>query len=350
MSILQPSVGSKEIILLFRSISIMLRAGVSLLRILSVLEADAPKRTRRIITHLRNGVETGRPLAEALETSPRRFPPLAVNLVRAGEQSGSLVESLTAIVKHLRASEELKHKIRNAMMYPLFVLIAITGLGLSVGILVLPKLIPLFESFDVELPWTTRVILWIAKFFEVHGVLAGITAVVCGFFGFIVYSSERTKPFVQQFFSSLPYIRKLSINAGVAEFAGTLGTLLRNGITLPVALEATAKAMRNRAFRKKIFEIIPSVNAGATFSSSLRKTGKFFPSMALTLITVGEESGTLAQTLEYIAISYEEEVDTSLKNLTTALEPMLLIGIGIIVGFTVLAIITPIYDITGGVV
>lgn len=344
------SIGTEEIILLLRNIGVMLKAGVPLARGLTILEGDVPKRRRAVITHLRESVEKGQELAQAMETAPRRFPPLAVNLVRAGELSGTLEESLRAVVKHLRTSQDLKRKIRGAMMYPLFVLIAIVGLGLSVGIFVLPKLIPMFESLHVHLPLSTRILLLLARLFKVHGIVAGIAAALLFGVLLIVNTAERTKPLVQRFLYALPYIRKIQINAAIAEFAATLATLIRSGIPLLVALEATGKAMQNRMFRRAILQLLPHIAAGETFANSIRTTSKLFPLMVVTLISVGEESGTLTQTMEYIGVTYEAEVDNAVKNFTTALEPILLIGIGLIVGFTVFAIITPIYDITGGAV
>lgn len=349
MNLFTPAMGPEEIILLLRNLGVMLKAGVPLSRSLSIVEGDAPKRKRAVIAHLRQSVEAGRPLAQAMETSPRRFPPLAINLVRTGELSGTLEESLAAIVQRMRAAQDLKQKIRGALMYPAFVLIAIVGLGLSVGILVLPKLIPLFESLNMDLPWSTRAILWVARFFKAYGIWTGVGgAMFCGFL-IVVSSAQSTKPLVHRFLLSLPLLRTIQINACVAEIAGTLSTLLQSGIALPAALEATAKAVRNRVFRAAILRMIPRVSAGQTLAASVRGEGRLFPTMAGTLIAVGEESGTLAQTMEYIATSYEAEVDHSVKNMTTALEPMLLIGIGLIVGFTVISIITPIYNVTSGV-
>lgn len=350
MKLFTRSIGAEEMILLLRNIGVMLKSGVPLARALGILEGDVPKRRRAVITHLKESVEKGLPLAQAMETSPRRFPPLAINLVSAGELSGTLEGSLVAIVKHLRASQDLKRKIRGAMMYPLFVLIAIIGLGLSVGIFVLPQLIPLFESLHVDLPLSTKIILWLAKFFKANGVLAGIGAVLL--FGMLVMvnTAQRTKPLMQRFLYSLPYIHTIQINAGIAQFATTLSTLLQSGIPLLTALEATGRAMQNRTFQKAVATLLPHIAAGETFSESIRATGKLFPLLTVTLISVGEESGTLAQTMEYIGVTYEAEVDNSVKNFTTALEPILLIGIGLIVGFTVFAIITPIYNITGGAV
>lgn len=349
MNILHPGLGTKKVILLLRNMSVMLKAGVPLVRVLTILEGDTPKRKRAVITYLRNSVETGRPLTEAMENSTAGFPPIAINLVRTGELSGTLEKSLQAIVKHLCAAQELKHKIRAAMMYPMFVLIAMTVMGLSVGIFVLPKLIPLFDSLNVALPLNTRVILWCARMFSEYGLWISLTFIIAGCVIFAAFTAELTKPLVQRFVGCIPYIRTLQRNACITEFASTLATLLDSGIPLTDALDSTAKAMLNRNLRTVIFEMIPRINAGETLGETIGKSGKLFPHIVTTLVTVGEESGTFVKTMEYIGEIYQAELDNSIKTMTTAMEPILLLIVGSIVAFTVLGIITPIYNVTGAV-
>lgn len=327
----------------------MLKAGVPLARVLTILENDTPKRNRSVITYLRQSVETGRPLAEAMENSSAGFPPIATNLVRTGELSGTLEKSLQAIVKHLEDAQELKRKIRGAMMYPMFVLIALTVMGLSVGIFVLPKLIPLFTSLDIELPFNTRVILWCARMFSDYGLWIGLSTVGGSALIFALFTAEITKPLVQKFVSFIPYVRILQRNACIAEFAGTFSTLLDSGLPLTTALKYTGNAMRNRNLRKIIFRMIPRINAGATLGEVFAASGKMFPRMVVTLVTVGEESGTFVKTTEYISELYQAELDNSIKTMTQVMEPTLLIVIGSIVAFTVLGIITPIYNVSGAV-
>ncbi len=349
MSLLHPALGTNKIILLLRNISVMLKAGVPLVRVLTILEGDTPKRQRGVITHLRQNAETGKPLAETMESSTAGFPPIVINLVRTGEFSGTLEKSLEAIVKHLTAAQELKRKIRSAMMYPLFVFIALAMMGLAVGIFVLPKLIPLFASLNVELPFNTRVILWCAHMFSNYGLWIGLGAIGAGSLAFTAFTAERTKPLVQALIGLIPFVRGLQQNAYIAEFASTLSTLLDSGIPLTSALDSTANAMRNRVLRKTVMTMIPQIAAGQTLGETVGKYPKIFPHLVMTLVTVGEESGTFVKTMEYIGELYQSELDNSIKAMTQAMEPMLLIFIGSIVAFTVLGIITPIYNVTSAV-
>lgn len=338
-----------EVLTLMRNLAVTLRAGVPVLRALSLFEQELPQSRRALITHLRRSMETGHPLAAAIQTSPRAFSPLIINLVRTGELGGTLRQSLEEVVHHLQEVQDLKRKIRSAMLYPTFVLIAVLGLGLSVGTLVLPELIPLFESLDVELPWSTRLLLSVAAFFEQYGVAVTIGVFLSIAAVLILGHLEVTKPFFHHLFLHIPYIRRIQQHAAIAQITGTLGTLLRSGIPIQEAITATAEATENRVFRNALLRTIPAIRTGHTFARSLREWGQLFPEMTVTLVDIGEETGTLAETLAYLKEYYEGEVEYAVKNLTIALEPILLIGIGLLVGVTVLSIITPIYDVTGSI-
>ncbi len=340
---------SLDVLTLIRNLAVTIKAGVPIARALALFERDTPRGTRkRIIKHLRIQVESGHSLAAAIESAPRRFPPLVMNLVRVGEKGGTLADSLADVVDHLKSALDLKRKIRNAMMYPTFVLIAVLGLGLSVGTMVLPELLPLFSSLDVELPITTQMLLVVAQFFEDYGVITSVVTISVVAFLFFLARLEISKPIVHRLLLMLPYIRHIQRQAAVAQITRTLSTLLKAGIPISSAIPSTAEATGNRVFQRALKKALPSVEAGHTFADGLRRAHTF-PEMASTLIDVAEETGTLTETLDYLAEYYEGEVDYAVKNLTTAIEPMLLIVIGVIVGFTVLAIITPIYDVTGNI-
>lgn len=338
-----------EVLTLMRNLSVTLKAGVPLARALSLFEQDSTLRLRPVLRHLRRSLESGHPLAQALQTSPRSFPPLVINLVRTGELGGTLRENLEQIVRHLKKVQDLKRKIRSAMMYPMFVLVSLVGLGLSVATLVLPELLPLFESLDVELPWTTRMLLRLAAFFELYSVpfTIGLFFSILLLFG--LSRLEAVRPFLHRCTLLLPYVRILQKQSAIASIAGTLATLLRSGIPIREAVLATADATNNRVFRRALERTIPAIKSGRTFARALGESGNLFPEMTIALVDIGESTGTLIETLEYLAEYYEGEVEYSMRNLTVALEPLLLILIGLLVGGTVLSIITPIYDVTGSI-
>lgn len=338
-----------ELLTLVRNLAVTLRAGVPVTRALSLFEQEVSTSRRPLLAHLRRSMERGIPLAAAMQNAPYAFPPLVINLVKTGELGGTLRQSLEEIVRHLKESQDLKRKIRSAMLYPTFVLVAVIGLGLSIGTLVLPELIPLFESLDVQLPWTTRLLLTVAAFFDAYGTAVTVLIVVLSVALFAFGHLTMAKAPLHRFLLVMPYIRTILRNAAIAQIAGTLGTLLRSGIAIQEAVEATAEATNNRVYRAALRRSIPAIRTGHTFARALGASGRLFPEMTITLIDIGEETGTLAETLAYLKEYYEGEVEYAVKNLTVALEPILLIGIGLLVGGTVLSIITPLYDVTGSI-
>jgi type IV pilus assembly protein PilC len=344
-----PKVGITEAQLLLRNLAVTLRAGVPLAKGLRTFEEDSPRNRKVLITHLRKRIEQGNTLADSMESAPKQFPPIAINLVRTGEMGGSLPESLEAVSTHLQKMLELKRKIRSAMMYPTFVLVAVLGLGISIGTLVLPKLIPLFETLDIELPWTTRLLLFVAHFLENYGIILGAVILV-GMIGlYSITRMESFKPYWHRFMLYIPFIGNVQKQASAAQICASMGTLLGSGIPIRDAIPAAALSTENRVFRQALMDTAPVIESGRTFSEGLRQSGNIFPMMSKALVEVGEETGTLTETLSYLSDYFDAEVDYAVKNLTNALEPILLILVGLIVGGVVMAIITPIYDVTSSI-
>lgn len=338
-------IGTSEALLLLRNISMTLRAGVPLARSLQLFAKEGSASRRKLVSHLAKQVEDGHPLSEAMETAPREFPGIAIQLTKTGELGGTLVENLEEVVTHLHKMQDLKRKIRSAMMYPTFVLVAITGLGLTIGMLVLPELIPLFESLDVTLPLSTRVLLVVASFFEQHGTVFTLSVLTILAAFLFAIRLETVKPYWHRVLLLIPFVGASVRESSLAQMCRTLATLLKSGIPIAEALPATAEATSNRVIRMAIQRSIPSVETGHRLADGLMRESAI-PQITATLIGIGEQTGTLTTTLDYLADYYEQEVDYSVKDFTTALEPALLIGIGVIVGTAVLAIITPIYDVT----
>lgn len=348
-SVLQRRVKTKDFLTILRNLSVELKAGIPLVRALKLLEENITKRQRRYVTYLRSSVEKGMNLATAMDSSPWAYPPLAISLVRAGELSGTLQQNIEELTNHIRKSQDLHRKIRAAMTYPVFVLVAIMGLGLSVGTFVLPKLLPLFEGLGVKLPFTTRVLMFFANFFNSYGFIVAPLVILGTVAIAFVSRMEFIKPLTHKLFLMIPLIGTIQRKNAIVQITGTLSTLLKSGIPIAQALPSTAKATGNIYFRRAIFDVMPYIQEGHMLADGLRKTSTLFPEMTVTFIEIGESTGTLAATLEFVEHYYEEEVDYAVKSLTTAIEPLLLIVIGVIVAFFVLGVITPLYDVTSSV-
>lgn len=348
MMLIRRTLKAKDLITLLRSLSVTLRAGVPILQSLAMLKAADGERAG-LITHLHASLEKGMTLAEAMETAPATFPPLAISLVQAGELSGTLQQNVESVVRHVRKTTELSRKIKEAMMYPCIVLGAMVGVGAAISLFVLPQLRPLFESLDVDLPPTTRAMMWTSTFLESHGLVVTVTAAAALVGLLLVMRLEAVKPFTHRLFLRLPLIGGIQRNNAVAQITETLATLLQSGIPILDAIPVTANVTSNRVFRRGLMGALPLMQEGNTLSQAVSARADLFSPMMATLIEVGETTGTLSETLGFIAAYYEEEVDYSIKALTTAIGPVMLIFIGVLATVFIMSVLTPLYSLTSNV-
>lgn len=348
MPLYRKKLKAKELITLLRSLSVTLRAGVPILQSLAMLKSGDGKRAG-LITHLHTSLEKGMTLAEAMESAPAKFPILAIALVRAGELSGTLQQNVESVVKHVRKSTELQRKIKEAMMYPCIVLVAMFGVAMSIGMFVLPQLRPLFESLDVELPATTKAMMKASVFFEDYGLIFTAVMVVVVVILLWFLRRESIKPYTHFLFLKLPLIKMIQRNNAIAQMTETLATLLQSGIPILDAIPVTASVTANRVYRSALLESLPLMQEGNTLSHSIASRPDLYPPMMATLVEIGETTGTLSETLSFIASYYEEEVDYAIKNLTTAIAPVMLIFIGVLATVFIMSVLTPLYNLTSNV-
>lgn len=348
MKLFRKRMKAKDLVTLLRSLSVTLRAGVPILQSLAMLQSGEAKKGG-LITHLHSSLEKGMTLAEAMETAPVAFPGLAIALVRAGELSGTLQQNVESVVRYVRKTTELQRKIKEAMMYPCIVLAAMVGVGLSVGMFVLPQLRPLFESLDVDLPVTTKALMRISVFFENYGILFIIGMAVFVVIALWVMRRETIKPFTHRLFLKIPLIKTIQRNNAIAQMTETLATLLQSGIPILEAIPVTANVTTNRVYRAGLLQVLPLMQEGNPLSLGIRNHPNLYPAMMATLIEIGETTGTLAETLSFISSYYEEEVDFSVKNLTTAIGPVMLMFIGVLATIFIMSVLTPLYNLTSNV-
>jgi len=331
-----------------RYLSILLRSGLTITEALGIIYDQASGRFKKIVKEIAATVQSGNSLSSALNKYPKVFSGLFVSAVFAGESSGTLENNLSNIAQQLETEKELRAKIKSAMVYPLIVLVATFFLGIAMVFLVLPKITPLFESMDMDLPLTTRLLIWISNQAEERGFI-----IFWGLLGFIllciwIIKQNFFKPISHFFALHVPVVRNVSKNNNLANFCKTFGTLLKSGLTIDQAMEIVKKTTPNYYYQRCLFRISKRIGQGSKLSENLSDYEKYFPKLAISMISVGERSGNLEEALFYLADFYKTEVDNATKALSTAIEPILLIGIGLAVGGMALAIVTPIYQITGG--
>ncbi|MDP4008577.1 MAG: type II secretion system F family protein [Candidatus Peregrinibacteria bacterium] len=340
-------INATAILLFTKHLAITIKSGLTLVEGLEILLDQSKGKMESVLIGVLETVRSGKSFSEALCAYTKYFSPIYINMVRTGELSGTLEDNLARLVIDLNKAQILRRKIKSAMIYPMFVFVAVFGLGMSVALFVLPKILPLFRTLDVELPITTRGLIWVAEVFENHGFSLLVGTVLGVTLLLWLLRRDFVKPFTHRLILKIPVVKTIVRNINLERFTRTFGTLLESGLPLDQSLQITADAMENRAYHSVVLSFLPEVKSGNSLLMAVSKHPKLFPMITSRMIGVGEKTGNLDNTLKYLAGFYEDEVDETTKNLSTVLEPVLLIVIGIIVGTVAISILGPIYQITG---
>lgn len=335
--------------LFVKHLSLMIKTGLPLREaITEIKEQSGSKKFKRILENVINHLDNGESLGNSLSNHPAVFDELFVNLIKAGEASGTLEENLKHLTSQMEKSHDLKKKIKGALLYPALILTSTFTLVGILAIFIIPKLIPLFESFDIELPLPTRILLWAIKGTQNYGLIIFILIIALVSFLIFIARFQTVKKINHRIILKLPVIGKLNRNVNLAYFSRTLGTLIRSGIPIIEALNITADTLSNVVYQDQVKKAILKIQHGEEIATYLRTKPKLFPPVFSRMINIGEKTGKLDESLLYLAKFYEKEVGDMARNLSTVLEPILLIFIGLIIGFIAVSIIMPIYKITHG--
>lgn len=336
-----------ELVMLTRNLGSMLVAGLTVGRALSVMQRQTKNpKLKTILTDVIADINKGEQFNVALKKYPRVFNNLYVSMIRAGEESGKLAEALDTLAVQMERSTNLKKKIKGAMIYPSIVVTVMVVIGILMMIYVMPQITSVFEGMDGELPGTTKFLIAVSDFLVNYTVLAlgGLVAIIVGFVYFL-----RSKP--GKIFSSwtlvrLPVIGTMVKETNAARTARTLSSLLESGVDVIQSLEITEEVVQNIYYQKIIKEARDRVEKGTALSETFIEHEKLYPILVGEMILVGEETGQIAGMLKQLALFYENEVERKTKDLSTIIEPLLMVVIGSTVGFFALALIAPIYSIS----
>jgi len=328
-----------------KHLAVMQKSGLTIVESLSIIADSSQGKFKRIVKGILKSTEAGNTLSSSFARYPKIFPSIFISSIYAGESSGTLDQNLENLAIQMEKEKELSSKIKGAMLYPSVVLVATFILGIVLSFLVLPKIIPLFEGLKVDLPFTTRALISFSHFMDDNGGKAFIGLVVFLIFFVWLVKQKFIKPITHLFFLKMPIVNHITRNINLARFTRTLGMLLKSGLNIDEALKVTKDTLGNYYYHKSLEEVSQRVGKGITLSENLKHYEDLYPKMVSRMILVGEESGNLEDTLFYLADFYELEVDNASKALSTTIEPVLLIFIGLAVGFLALSIITPIFNI-----
>ncbi len=342
-------VKSRDVLMFTQQLSSLLKSGMSLSQALGTLERRSQKRALgAILSELRNGIVQGESLSDSLAKHPRTFSRFFVNLIKAGEASGSLDDVLLRLGKHQEQMAELREKVVGALIYPLIIVAVGICTIVFFMLVMVPKFSAMFKEMGTTMPLPTRILIGISDKFVSYWWI-GVLLVVAGVTVYRIRArSPEGKLAIDVLKLRLPVFGNIVMANALAQFARTLATLLENGVPVLTALQIVEDTMTNRVIANEIREARTRVTDGTSISQPLSK-GKVFPPLLIDMLAVGEESGAVVPALKNIAEAYEQELSRMLKIFTTLLEPVIIIIMAVVVGGIVMSILMAVFSITSGI-
>lgn len=349
ITLFEQKVKTKEIVIFTRQFATMINAGLPLVQCLEILSSQQPNPTfKKVLSQIKQDVESGNTFADALGKHPKIFDSLFVNLVAAGEIGGVLDTVLLRLAVYMEKAEALKAKVKSAMTYPIIVLSVAFGVVAVLMIFVIPTFKDMFEQFGSALPAPTQLVVDMSAFFRNYWyvMFGAIIFLVIGFK--YARKQEKVKYQMDNIALKLPIFGPLIKKVAVAKFTRTLGTMISSGVPIMDGLDITSRTAGNVIIENAIKAVRSAISEGQSMAEPLAQAG-IFPGMVVQMISVGEATGAMDQMLSKIADFYDEEVDAAVDSLTSALEPMLMVFLGGVIGFVVVAMYLPIFKMAGSV-
>lgn len=329
-----------------RNLGLMLVAGLALARALSVLERQSKnKNLQKILNDLIDDIDKGTTFADALGKHPKVFPPLFISMVHAGEQSGTLSPALKAIADQMDSTYTLTRRIRGAMIYPAVIFCVMILIGVLMMIFVVPTLLATFQSLGSSLPPTTQFVLDLSNIFQHDGIWLLIAVIIIGF-GWYSWSKRASgKKVMHKLILKMPIIGGLAQEVNAARTARTLSSLLHSGVEVVESVSITATVIQNVYFKAVLEDAKAAIEKGDLMSQTFEKHEKLYPVFFSEMLSVGEETGKIDEMLLNVAAFYEDDVNQKTKDMSTIIEPIMIVIIGAAVGFFAISMISPMYSL-----
>ncbi|MBN3039087.1 MAG: type II secretion system F family protein [Candidatus Omnitrophica bacterium] len=336
---------SHDITIFSRQLSSFMKSGIPILRSLSILsEQSSNTRLKSMFEDIRQDVKDGQPLSQALSRFPKIFNALYIAMVRTGEESGTLAEVFARMADYRQKQEDVISKVRMALLYPILMAFVALGTIVFMLIFVLPRLTRIFSTLGEDLPTATQILITISSGMRTWWYWI-VLAIVLLFLVF--WRQSKTKAGARTLSTlklRLPILGNLSLKSELSTFSRTLELLIKNGIPVLKAIEITVPTINNEIIRQEVRRSCKDLEQGASFGKSL-KSSKVFPAFMVNLLIIGEESGRLEEALSEIVASYEKETEEAVQVMTTLLEPLVILFMGVVVGFIVIAMLLPVFQI-----
>lgn len=342
----------REVLMFTKHLQVMLESGVPIVESFALLvDQTSNKHFKNVLMEVIDSLNNGQTLFESLSSHKKCFGPYYLGMIKMGDKTGTLDKALEYLAEHLDKEYELRKKVQGALLYPAVIVVAMVLLGGYISFIILPMLVDFFASFDADLPITTKILLGFANLMKDHGLLIFI-ALVASFLSLIgLFQIKIVKKLWHYYSLKMPIFGKILKYQNISQISYSIGILLKSGVAVSESMEITAQSTSNMTFKNMVLQLKTGVEKGFDIGEYMDKLNRnnFIPASAVKMILVGSRTGNLEKSFLYIAKFYDREIDSMTKNITTLIEPIILLVIGFYVGFVALAIISPIYELTGSI-
>lgn len=328
-----------------RQLSTMIAAGLPLIECLSILKIQSPPAMSQVVAKIQRSVEEGATLTDALKQSSDVFPDIYIALVKAGESAGVLDNVLKRLATNMEKQRDFRNKTKGALIYPAIIVVGMVLVATIMMIFVVPRMTDMYKEFGAELPWMTQVLIntsdFMVKFWYIMLIVVGV-----GIYAYGKWSkTEVGALMVEQIQYKLPVMGPLKTKIVLTEFTRTMGLLVGSGVSILSSLKITADALGSKIYRTKLLQVAEKIEKGQSLGVTLAGM-EIFPPIVPQMISVGEQTGKVDEILSKLSDYFEQESEMAVKTLTTAIEPLIMVVMGVGVGFLVMAVIMPIYNLT----
>ncbi len=339
------SISLVEKMIFTKNLSVMIGSGLALSKALDVLAKQTKsEKFKKIIKTISSDIQKGEQLGISMSKFKSTFPDLYVNMIKVGETAGNLKEVLLSLAEQMKKDHEIISRVKGALMYPGIILTAMIGIGSLMMVIVVPSLAATFEDLGTELPASTQFVIGLSDFLVNYWYIALILIVLFGYSLKVILRTETGKKIFDSLILKMPVFGNLSRQLNSARFARTFTTLVDAGVSIVDALDIVSSTLTNYFFSESLKKASKEIQKGRQLNDALKDYNKIYPPLVIQMVEVGEETGALTKVLVELAEFYEEEVDNVTKNMSTIIEPILMVFIGGAVGFFAISMITPMYS------
>ena len=339
-----------EKLMFTRNLQVMVSSGLSLPRSLDILALQSKnKKFKKVLSQVKEKLVKGKNFSDALTEHPGIFSDLFQNMIKVGEETGGLDESLKILSRQLEREHDLKSKIKGALIYPAIIVMTMIGIGILMLVMVVPQLADTFEELGIELPLTTRVVIGLGTFLNDNGLLSVIIILVFAFLFWLILRTKPGKRTIDAIFLKIPIISTLVKKTNSARTIRTLSSLIASGVPIVKSLEIVAGTLGNVYYKEAILQAMERVKKGEKLSLFFKSCQSIYSPIVFQMIEVGEETGETSTILAKLADFFEEEIGNATQNMAAVIEPVLMLIIGAAIGFFAISMVQPMYSMLGGI-